>query len=144
MPLLTKINIKKVNKDKYPRNRFRSGSWCIYSIEYKWTLKETPITKKNMNRLNSSKIKFAVIWIQFEHNQYFWNTSAKSKKIKPDKHETKCQEITVKTNEKNNKPTVKNDTKRYEIRLWANKTINELINGASKAKRGNNVTMDKI
>ena len=37
---VTKINIKKVNSDKYDKKRGKWGTCFMYSVEYKWTKKE--------------------------------------------------------------------------------------------------------
>lgn len=44
MPADNKINIKKVNKDRYDKKRIKCGSSIIYSIEYKCTKKEIKTT----------------------------------------------------------------------------------------------------
>ena len=45
---VTKISIKKVNKLKYPINLPWWGSLLIYSVEYKCTNEDTPVTTNNI------------------------------------------------------------------------------------------------
>ena len=44
----TNTSIKNVNKDRYPKNRVLCGSFAMYSVEYRWTNDETPVTTKSI------------------------------------------------------------------------------------------------
>ena len=60
---VTKISIKKVNKDKKLINLHKKGSFAIYSIEYKWTKKEIQHIINNIIhvKLSNNKPKFKFI-----------------------------------------------------------------------------------
>jgi hypothetical protein len=54
---VTKINIKKVNKERYDIKRAKCGSCPIYSVEYKCTNLEMDVTTTNITTVSVSNIK---------------------------------------------------------------------------------------
>ena len=58
---VTRISIKKVNKDKYDMNLGKCGSFSMYSVEYKCTKVEMKVTTTNMIevRLSKQKLQFS-------------------------------------------------------------------------------------
>ena len=57
LSLVTKINIKNVNNDKYDINLGRCGSVLIYSLEYICTSVDTVKTKQSIVLVKASKRK---------------------------------------------------------------------------------------
>lgn len=73
--------IKKVKSDKKLRKLTKKGSFFIYSVEYKWTTKETTLTTTNIAKVKESKtnekLKYAVKEKKNLKNKKFDTTPSK-------------------------------------------------------------------
>lgn len=67
--------MKAVKRDKYDMKRPWWGSPFIYSVEYKWTSDETPVTTINITVDKGSKIKPQLITKSSEVNHGAKKTS---------------------------------------------------------------------